>query len=65
MGQELEKAYRKAKQEKFGPLADENSFMHAFSVKLRISNMIVQNAGVLIGYFLMLLLALYAERIVM
>lgn len=65
MGQELEKAYRKAKQQKMGHLVDESISMNMFSVKLKISNMIVQNAGVLIGYFLMLILALYAERIVM
>lgn len=62
MGVELEQAYYKAKLEK-EPISHQHESIQAFSLKIKIQNLIIQNSGILIGYFLMLIISLHADKI--
>ena len=61
MGTELEKANKLAKYQH--QKIDENT-MSMFSFKMKLRNFVIQNAGILIGFFLMLILAFYADKMV-
>lgn len=61
MGTELEKANKLAKYQH--QKIDETT-MSVFSFKMKIRNFVIQNTGILIGFFLMLILAFYADKMV-
>lgn len=61
MSSELEKSYKRAKYQNANIVLDENT-MSMFSFKIKLRNFLIQNSGILIGYFLMLIIGLYANK---
>lgn len=63
MGLEIERVYIKDKIISQAGKSHVKNETEIFALKIKIQNMLIQNTGILIGFILMLLLGLYADKI--